>query len=386
MNNKPAPAGEYKTGTATFSLYGDRNIACRIYYPVNRDVTENLNKPRYMSPELAKGLSKTLMFPISYNKIEKQGDNYSECFTDAPYIKGMKFPLIVFSHGAGGYRESNSFMCIELASRGYVVLCIAHPGLAACVEYDNGTVAYAEKNLLHKTYDPYWKGVKALMKLMKEKGSDRELAQRFDTFQKTYCGYLMNNILLWMDDTRRAVDYIKENLSYMTDLDKGIGVTGHSFGGATAYALCQNDPEFVCGINIDGLLIGDHVGKVLKTPFLQISCENNATLETRTYLEHTKPVFKVLFRDMEHLGFSDLKFAIPIKKVVGALPPDVLHENICRCHLEFFDTYLKRVKDCPELTNSDAVTVTEYQPDIRDHEKESDHSQLLRCNFPDLQD
>lgn len=160
----------------------------------------------------------------------------------------------------------------------------------------------------------------------------------------------------------------------------------NSFGGATAYALCQNDPEFVCGINIDGLLIGDHVGKVLKTPFLQISCENNATLETRTYLDHTKPVFKVLFRDMEHLGFSDLKFAIPIKKVVGALPPDVLHENICRCYLEFFDTYLKRVKDCPELTNSDAVTVTEYQPDIRDHEKESDHSQLLRCNFPDLQD
>ena len=88
----------------------------------------------------------------------------------------------------------------------------------------------------------------------------------------------------------------------------------NSFGGATAYALCQNDPEFVCGINIDGLLIGDHVGKVLKTPFLQISCENNATLETRTYLDHTKPVFKVLFRDMEHLGFSDLKFAIPIKK------------------------------------------------------------------------
>ena len=360
MLNHPTPTGKYRVGTLTYSLYGDRKIACRVYYPATAEAVSGCSKPRYMSPELAKGLSRTLRFPISYNKIEKSGGNRSECFTNAPHIEGAKFPLIVFSHGAGSYRESNSFMCIELASHGYVVLSIAHPGLAACIEYDDGTVEYAEKNLLHKTYDPYWKGVKALMKLMKEKGTDRELAEKFDSFQKTYCKFLMSNIPLWMEDTRRAVDHAKENLSYMTDLDRGIGVTGHSFGGAAAYALCQNDPEFVCGINIDGLLLGDHAGKVLNTPFLQMSCEGNACLETRTYVDHTKPVFKVIFKDMEHLGFSDLKFAIPVKKVVGKLSPDVLHKNMCKCHLEFFDTYLKGAKAHPELGSDEAVTVTEY--------------------------
>ena len=32
----------------------------------------------------------------------------------------------------------------------------------------------------------------------------------------------------------------------------GIGLTGHSFGGAIAYYLCTNDPKYACGINIDG--------------------------------------------------------------------------------------------------------------------------------------
>ena len=33
MNN-PKPTGEYKVGTMTYSLYGERNIACRVYYPI----------------------------------------------------------------------------------------------------------------------------------------------------------------------------------------------------------------------------------------------------------------------------------------------------------------------------------------------------------------
>lgn len=364
MDKKPMPTGEYKVGTMTYSLYGYRKIACRVYYPTTAEAVEGLSRPRYMSRELAKGISKTMSIPLNYNKIEKKGDNFSECFVNAPHIEGKKFPLIVFNHGAGGYRESNSFMCIDLASHGYVVLCIAHPGFAACTEYDDGTFEYAEKNLLFKTYKPYWKGAKTMMKFIKEKGSDRELAAKLAPILNTYCEYLMSNIPLWEDDTRRAVEYAKENLSYMIDLDKGIGITGHSFGGATAYALCQNDPEYVCGVNIDGIIFGEYIGKVLDKPFMQISCEPNVNVVTRVYLDHKKPVYKVLFKDMAHLGFSDLKHAIPVKSMVGALPADDCHENVCKCHLEFFDAYLKGTKDHPEFTSNEAITVTEYAPDI----------------------
>ena len=360
MNNKPTPTGEYKVGTLTFSLYGDRSIACRVFYPINNDADKGLKKPRYMSREICKGLRKTMLMPINYNKIEKQGGNFMECFENAPHIEGQKFPLIVFSHGAGSYRESNSFMCIDIASHGYVVLCIAHPGVAACVEYDNGTYEYAVKNLTLKTYRPFFKGVMGISKFMKEEGTDEELAVKFDEFQKTYCGFLRENLILWMEDSRRAVAYAEENLNHMIDFDKGIGVTGHSFGGITAYSLCQNDPKFTCGINLDCFTIGDYDGKILDKPFMQISCEANLRIQTRVFLDHTKPVYGIVMKDMEHHGLSDLKFAISAKKLVGTLPPEVAHENLCKCHLEFFDAYLKGIKDRPELKDNGAITVKEY--------------------------
>ena len=71
-------------------------------------------------------------------------------------------------------------------------------------------------------------------------------------------------------------------------------------------------------------------------------------------------MYKVLFRDMKHFGFSDMKFLLPAKSMVGKLPAQELHENLCRCHLEFFDAFLKKTKPAPELKSNYAVTVTEF--------------------------
>jgi len=43
--------------------------------------------------------------------------------------------------------------------------------------------------------------------------------------------------------------------------------------------------------------------------------------------------------------------------------PDVMHENLCRCHLELFDTYLKKEKDKPDLNSNGDVEITEFPPD-----------------------
>ena len=68
---------------------------------------------------------------------------------------------------------------------------------------------------------------------------------------------------------------------------------------------------------------------------------------------------------MTHIGFADaIKYILPIKLLVGKLDADVLHENLCKCHLEFFDTYLKKRKDIPELKSSDYVKVSVYEADM----------------------
>lgn len=374
MSKRPTPTGEYAVGTMTYTVYEDRDevivpgtkrsIPARVYYPVTKESVEGMPKARYMSKNVANALKKVMHAPINYEKSEAAGENVSDCYENAPKIEGAKFPLIMFNHGLQSYREANSFLCIELASHGYVVITIGHPYDAACAELDNGTVVDYYKAASKKQYEPFLPGVINVIKLIKAKGTDRELAERFDEIQKKYCKFINTRIDEWIKDTLAAVKYAKENLSELIDFENGIGVTGHSLGGATAYMLCLDHGEFTCGVNLDGALFGDNKGKVLTKPFVQISCKTNANAEKRPFLDHTKPVYGALFDDMQHLGFSDMKNMIPIKPLVGGLDADVLHDNVCKLHLELFDSYLKKSKEKPELESCPGVTIKEYEPDM----------------------
>lgn len=67
---------------------------------------------------------------------------------------------------------------------------------------------------------------------------------------------------------------------------------------------------------------------------------------------------------MKHVGFSDIKHAISIGSMVGKLPADDMHKNLCRCHIEFFDTYLKKLKNFPEPESNDVIRYAVYEPDM----------------------
>jgi dienelactone hydrolase len=149
----------------------------------------------------------------------------------------------------------------------------------------------------------------------------------------------------------------------LIDFKKGVGLTGHSMGGAAAFALCEDEPEtFVCGINIDGGLFGDHEGKTIDVPFLQINCEPNKTSVTVAFLINKAVAYHAVLRDMQHVGFTDLKYVIPMKSLVGGLNPNVAHDTVCRIHLEFFDTYLRKTKEQPSFESNEFVSFKEYQP------------------------
>lgn len=375
MSNRPEPTGEYAVGTFTYTVFNDReellepgsqrSIPVRVYYPVLKESVKDMTKAKYMTKEMAQGLSKAMGFPINYDKEDAAGNNVSNCYQDAPKIEGKKFPLVVFNHGLMSFRESNSFLCIELASHGYVVISVGHPHEAGCTELDDGTKLYFKKEIKKKQFEPYFKGMKETMKLIKAKDVDeRVLAQRFDEVQRNYSPLIFNRVTEWAKDSIAAVKYAKDNLSEMIDFECGIGVTGHSLGGATAYVLCLDYPEFVCGVNLDGALYGDTTGKVLTKPFIQIGCKENYNLETRPFLDHKSPVWSVFFSDMKHMGFSDLKHAVNVKMLVGKLDADVVHDTVCKCHLELFDTYIKKTKEKPVIEGDESVSVKEYAPDL----------------------
>ena len=146
MNQRPLPTGPYAVGTTTYTVYTDReelrapgtkrSVPVRVYYPASKEAVAGLNKARYMSRNVAEGLKKAIHVPIPYDKREAAGDNLSECYPDAPWMEGGRFPLVVFNHGLSSYRESNSFLCLELVSQGYLVLAVGHPYDACCAELD----------------------------------------------------------------------------------------------------------------------------------------------------------------------------------------------------------------------------------------------------------
>ena len=373
MNRRPSPTGPYAVGTATYTVYTDReelrapgtkrSVPVRIYYPASKASVVGLNKARYMSKNVAEGLKKAIHAPIRYDQREAAGDNVSECYVNAPRIEGRRFPVVVYNHGLSSYRESNSFLCLELASQGYAVLAVGHPYDACCAELDDGACVFFDGELSRKQYDPLWGGMLKAFRLTRSQGTHRELAQRFDELQRQYCKLILSRVAEWEQDTLDAVEYAKQAFGDLMDFESGVAVTGHSLGGAVAYMLCLDHPEFVCGVNMDGALFGDTAGKVLTRPFLQISCQGNVKAETRAFVDHTRPVYGAVFKNMQHLGFTDMKHMMNLKLLTGKLDADVMHETLCRLHLELFDTYVKKEKDRPALVSSEAVTVTEYAPD-----------------------
>ncbi|MBO5986849.1 MAG: hypothetical protein J6Q02_08640 [Lachnospiraceae bacterium] len=371
---RPMPTGKYAVGTVTYSVMNDReevlrpgtkrSISARVYYPTRKDSAAGLEKALYMSRNMFQGLKNGFKLPMNYDKKTAAGENTSECYTDAPRIEGERFPLIIFNHGYQSFREGNSFLCIELASQGYVVITVGHPLEGLCTEYDDGTCIFGDQKLLTAANKPFISNIIALKKLAKLKGTDEENAKAFDAYQDKFGTFMKQRLPEWAKDVYAVVDHAKNHLSDLIDFESGIGLTGHSFGGATAYYLCMRDPQFVCGVNIDGGLFGDYSGCVMEKPFMQVTSETNERVVARGYLQHTKPAYKVVFRDMKHVGFSDMKHAIRMGSMVGKLPADDMHNNLCKCHVEFFDTYLKKAKNAPELETNDVMRYTVYEPDV----------------------
>ena len=91
--NTPVPTGKYAVGTLTYTVKNDRpeviasskmrSVASRVYYPVLKKSVENLIKARYKSREMARGVKKTFLAPLNYDKLEAEGKNTSECYENA---------------------------------------------------------------------------------------------------------------------------------------------------------------------------------------------------------------------------------------------------------------------------------------------------------------
>ena len=186
FNDLPEPKGQYIVGTDLFvweDSYRDewftkdkidsRKIVVQIWYPASEKsdslypymdykelriqaISEQINQP------------KVLIKPAT--KVE--GNSYFK----APLVDGQ-FPLILFSHGLGGYKTQNSINIETLVSHGYIVIAPDHTYDASITAFPDGSVA-EYKSDLPKDYINY--------DLIAGIGSKATIRSNSNSFEKLY--------------------------------------------------------------------------------------------------------------------------------------------------------------------------------------------------------
>ena len=342
--------GTYAVGTERFTVTdesreevlgpkcGPRRLEVRLYYPVDKEATEGKER-------MSLSLERILILQRTYltNDIAKELVR-PECFVEVPQAEG-KFPLVIYNHGYGnGFTEGNGLLCCEMASNGYIVASIGHSYEAAICEFDDGTFVLYDKKINKK--QKMARSFFAQIKLLKMKAETEKIYACFDALQKKYMGHFLERLPEWGKDTLCVIEALKKSYGDRIDFSKGIGATGHSFGGNVAYWLCQHSEEITCGANLDGGVFGDYAGMVMKKPFLQIGCKMNYNFELKPLLDTEAPVRFEVFEGTTQLGFTDAKFmckpdSAKASVMAGKMDPCELNRSVADLHLEFFGEYLK---------------------------------------------
>jgi dienelactone hydrolase len=143
----PAPTGPYAVGRIGYQWTDaprSRDLMVYFWYPAERATGAPWaaylpGAPRMDAmPEIQARLRR--LYAARWPEIVS-GALHSHAREGAPVAKTPKpLPVVIFSHGAGNSGFNSSGLLEDLASRGYVVAAIEHPGAAQAVWYPDGRV------------------------------------------------------------------------------------------------------------------------------------------------------------------------------------------------------------------------------------------------------
>lgn len=265
-----------------------------------------------------------------------------------------KMPLVIFSHGAFGYRMSNYSTFQELASNGYIVASIDHTYHAFMTKQEDGETIIANIDFMNSA--------------MQAQNGDLGAKETYELEQE------------WMklrtEDMTFVLDYIKDRAVSDTadavfkriDLDH-IGALGHSLGGATAAQIGREDDDVDAVIVVDGTMMGEIIGFengkeiVTDVPYPKplMNLYNESHYQEAMQLKADYPnynaekngldAYSVVIKGTGHMNFTDLPIVSPF--LSGLLETGDVEVNVdareCiettnEIILDFFNRYLKSSK------------------------------------------
>ena len=229
-----------------------------------------------------------------------------------------EYPLVIFSHGAFGYYQSNFSTYAELASNGYIVVALDHPHHSFFTKDTDGKMITVDEKFIYEvTRDDDAVMMTDSQAWLKVRVDDENFV--LDTIKEAKNSGTLSTA--WHTSDADTVLSVINRI----DTDK-IGLTGHSLGGASAVALGRERTDIDAVIDIDGTMMGEITGVMngeytynsesYPVPVLALFTENNYNMiesdESGFYhvnenmINNAKVGRIVTFENAEHMDFTDL--------------------------------------------------------------------------------
>jgi dienelactone hydrolase len=251
---------------------GDRDLTVELWYPASGDASG----AGQALLDFARDDAQTATLSGWIDAVDDSCVRKTTASADAPALADIAGPLptLVFSHCHGCARFSSFSIAEHLASHGFFVAAVDHPGSTL--------------------FDP--------------------MLPPLDT----------TTLELRRDDVIRVIDELLDPAA--TALPEGfvgladaarLGVFGHSFGSVTTGKVLQDDPRPIAGVGIaapmeNPLLPGIMMANIVDPLMLIVAVEDNSITEfgnmaiRQNFTDANSPTWKLEFADTGHFGFSDL--------------------------------------------------------------------------------
>lgn len=279
-----------------------------------------------------------------------------------PDTEGGEFPLVVFSHGAFGYYQSNTSTYMELASNGYVVVSVEHPYHSFFTEDTGGKTVIVDMGFLKEvqcvnedTASPD-EAIEIYSKWLAIRTSDMNFA--IDSIKSAKNGGGLSEE--WYVKEAEDKDEILKVIS-MADTEK-IGVIGHSLGGASSVELGRMRDDIDAVIDLDGTMLGEEKAwengafvfeeEPYPVPLLtidneehhQTSVEYGTDYVNTAVLKNAKDGRNTYFKGSGHMNFTDLPLFSPL--LAGLLGTGSIDSESCirqtnEIIRQYYNCYLK---------------------------------------------
>lgn len=353
--NLPKPSGSSPVGTMRLDFTeparknvftgteADEKIALTIWYPAS--YTKGYRQAVWMDKQTARLFGSSLGLPDIFGQFSLVK---THSFWNAPLSDTRKdYPVLLFSGGVGSINSQNTVQMEELASRGYIVCAVSHPGDDYAALYADGTLKDSDRALMNAQQTETEGAYKKTMEQIPDINSpafQRAFLHNFDRITKA--------VQVWSGDLIAAADYL-ETLNSSEGMWKDrlnsaqLGVFGHSFGGAAAGNACLKDGRFKAFANLDGTPFGDTADHTLKQPFLVIMSgkADASSLQVAGYAKNQTNFLVLGVNGAQHMNFMDLNTTLPrLGKLTGLLGKinGSRQTLIVNTYLNaFFDKYLK---------------------------------------------